>query len=242
LKKGLKIALVSGLLANVESIYAIDTTATVYNFEVEKTHTYYVGTEGVLVHNSCIKGIVKNNILSLASEVPSNSNVISRTKFYNKGEHIFQTGDAGFDHAVFAVRNGGDKKGIITEELSHYIFEKKLSMTNLSEQAKLSSNTGFDGIYIEGTIQNPTRIIITEAKPWTVGKGVELAPEAGLLPAQMSDRWIENVRIRLLAAGGNKAEIAQMIGANPNLIEKFVVTVNKEIPLNEVLILKLGSY
>jgi hypothetical protein len=53
LKKGLKIALVTGLLANVESVFAIDTTATVYNFEVEKTHTYYVGTEGVLVHNSC---------------------------------------------------------------------------------------------------------------------------------------------------------------------------------------------
>jgi hypothetical protein len=49
----LKIALVSGLLANVESVFAIDTTATVYNFEVENTHTYYVGTEGVLVHNSC---------------------------------------------------------------------------------------------------------------------------------------------------------------------------------------------
>ena len=54
LKKGLKIALVSGLLANVESTFAFDTAATVYNFEVEKTHNYYVGTEGVLVHNECI--------------------------------------------------------------------------------------------------------------------------------------------------------------------------------------------
>jgi hypothetical protein len=53
LKKGLKIALVSGLLANVESAFAFDTATTVYNFEVEKTHTYYVGTEGILVHNSC---------------------------------------------------------------------------------------------------------------------------------------------------------------------------------------------
>jgi RHS repeat-associated protein len=31
--------------------------ATVYNFEVEKTHTYFVGTFGVLVHNSCRPGI-----------------------------------------------------------------------------------------------------------------------------------------------------------------------------------------
>jgi hypothetical protein len=43
----------SGLLASVSDLRAIDTFATVYNFEVEKTHTYYVGTEGVLVHNNC---------------------------------------------------------------------------------------------------------------------------------------------------------------------------------------------
>lgn len=34
-------------------VQPLDTIATVYNFEVEKTHNYYVGTEGVLVHNNC---------------------------------------------------------------------------------------------------------------------------------------------------------------------------------------------
>ena len=53
LKTGLKVLLTSGLLASVSDFQAIDTAATVYNFEVEKTHTYYVGTEGVLVHNLC---------------------------------------------------------------------------------------------------------------------------------------------------------------------------------------------
>jgi hypothetical protein len=52
LKSGLKILMASGLLASVSELQAIDTFATVYNFEVEKTHTYYVGTEGVLVHNN----------------------------------------------------------------------------------------------------------------------------------------------------------------------------------------------
>jgi hypothetical protein len=31
-----------------------DTTLTVYNFEVENLHNYYVGTQEVLVHNDCV--------------------------------------------------------------------------------------------------------------------------------------------------------------------------------------------
>ncbi|MDZ7900421.1 MAG: polymorphic toxin-type HINT domain-containing protein [Arcicella sp.] len=31
-----------------------DTTLTVYNFEVENLHNYYVGTQQVLVHNTCV--------------------------------------------------------------------------------------------------------------------------------------------------------------------------------------------
>ncbi len=53
LKTGFKVLLTSGLLATVSNVQAIDTTAIVYNFEVAKTHTYYVGERGVLVHNSC---------------------------------------------------------------------------------------------------------------------------------------------------------------------------------------------
>ena len=33
----------------------VDTTLTVYNFEVNNLHNYYVGTQEVLVHNDCIK-------------------------------------------------------------------------------------------------------------------------------------------------------------------------------------------
>jgi hypothetical protein len=53
LKAGLKVLLTTGLLTCVQSVQAIDTFANVYNFEVAETHNYYVGTEGVLVHNSC---------------------------------------------------------------------------------------------------------------------------------------------------------------------------------------------
>ena len=59
LKTGLKVLLTGGLLASVSELQAIDSFATVYNFEVEKTHTYYVGTEGILVHNQCGVGALK---------------------------------------------------------------------------------------------------------------------------------------------------------------------------------------
>ena len=34
----------------------LEATITVYNFQVEDYHTYYVSEIGVLVHNSCAKG------------------------------------------------------------------------------------------------------------------------------------------------------------------------------------------
>jgi hypothetical protein len=53
LRKGAKVFLFSTLLASIDSTYAQDTVCTIYNFEVEYTHNYYVGEQGVLVHNLC---------------------------------------------------------------------------------------------------------------------------------------------------------------------------------------------
>ena len=53
LRKGASILLLSGMFGIVDSVATIDTLATTYNFEVAQTHNYFVGTEGVLVHNTC---------------------------------------------------------------------------------------------------------------------------------------------------------------------------------------------
>ena len=44
--------LADGNTVTVTNVAYEDTHATVYNFEVEDFHTYYVGTESVLVHNN----------------------------------------------------------------------------------------------------------------------------------------------------------------------------------------------
>ncbi|MDF1549177.1 MAG: polymorphic toxin-type HINT domain-containing protein, partial [Bacteroidales bacterium] len=53
LKEGDEVLNYKGLWVKVDSIAVKDTTCTVYNFEVEGNHNYYVGTTGVLVHNTC---------------------------------------------------------------------------------------------------------------------------------------------------------------------------------------------
>ncbi len=74
LKRGLKILVLSGALLTVDSISAKDTIATVYNFEVENTHSYYVGKEKLLVHNASgyDDEIITNDDVSSANESTHN--------------------------------------------------------------------------------------------------------------------------------------------------------------------------
>ena len=65
LKVGDKVRLEDGTTGTVEKTkhVALDTPVTVYNFEVEDFHTYYVSEQKVLVHNTCAatkKNVQKN--------------------------------------------------------------------------------------------------------------------------------------------------------------------------------------
>ena len=55
LRAGDILVLVNGEYVVVEKVQheILETPVIVYNFEVEDYHTYFVGDEGVLVHNSC---------------------------------------------------------------------------------------------------------------------------------------------------------------------------------------------
>lgn len=52
LRKGMQVLSLAGTLLTVQAATNIDTVATVYNFEVADQHNYYVGKDGVLVHNA----------------------------------------------------------------------------------------------------------------------------------------------------------------------------------------------
>ncbi len=58
--------LANGKTAVVSKVYseALSSPVTVYNFEVEDYHTYYVGEDSVLVHNWCSTKTQKHQMLS----------------------------------------------------------------------------------------------------------------------------------------------------------------------------------
>ena len=68
LKAGDKVRLEDGTAGTVEKAKhaALDTSVTVYNFEVEDFHTYYVSEQKVLVHNTCV-ATAKNTQVAKAS-------------------------------------------------------------------------------------------------------------------------------------------------------------------------------
>jgi hypothetical protein len=115
---------------------------------------------------------------------------------------------------------------------------------------KYGSNNGFDGIYIKGTVENPTEIIIVESKQFKYTNGVadDIIEHSGVslnppsrttdLPAQMSDRWIDYVAENLKNAG--KIDVSKIIERNSNLIQKYVSAVDKTT--SEINFFKLGKY
>lgn len=115
---------------------------------------------------------------------------------------------------------------------------------------KYGGNNGFDGLYIKGSVDNPTEIIIVESKQFSYAnnKATNLIEHNGLrlnapskttnLPAQMSDEWIEFVGQKLRQSG--KTNIADMIRDYDDIIVKYVSAVDKTT--GEINFLKLDKY
>ena len=105
LKVGDKVRLEDGSTGTVEKTKhaALDTQVTVYNFEVEDFHTYYVSEQKVLVHNTCAM-TVKNTQVAKASNatVQESEQVVVRLK-YKKGWSEEQRAQA--DAKVAALNN-----------------------------------------------------------------------------------------------------------------------------------------
>ena len=84
LKVGDKVRLEDGTTGTVEKAkhVALDTPVTVYNFEVEDFHTYYVSEQKVLVHNTCA-ATVKNTQVAKASNASAKESeqVVVRLKY-----------------------------------------------------------------------------------------------------------------------------------------------------------------
>jgi hypothetical protein len=100
-----------------------------------------------------------------------------------------------------------------------------------------ASDNGFDILAIKGDLNNPTAIRIIESKPMnagvmnlgvTIGKGT-----------QMSDTWIQGT-ISQMKGGANLKNLGNVLDNNFGMIERYVITIDKEA--KEIMLLKLDIF
>ncbi len=179
--------------------------------------------------------IDETKLSNLAAEVP-NSLFINSTKFKNSALKIDPEIDPTLKSIADDVIANGDLSGDKTEEIQNILFGNRAGFTTLD--GKVGSNNGLDGLYIKGTVDNPTEIVVCESKQWNSGGGASVDGGNSGLPIQMSDAWIQNVAQRLINNG--KADFGNMLLNNTGLITKYLIVVNKTT--GDINVLKLGSY
>jgi hypothetical protein len=113
---------------------------------------------------------------------------------------------------------------------------------------KYGSNNGFDVVAYRGTLDNPTEIIIIEAKQFRQGRqlaefdGIEAFvgydrasglvlnqpnPNTGL-PTQMSREWaFEHVVGELFERGGDYRRLSNAIERNRDVVERYIFAIDK---------------
>jgi hypothetical protein len=200
-----------------------------------------------------IAGAVDNTfdiakLKTLTAKIPTGNKLtnLKKTEFLEYGYKVKPVSGT-LKTKIDDIIQYGDDLGKKTEGIVDDIMQQN-GYTKLD--GKYGSNNGFDGVYIKGTIGNPTEIIIVESKQfkYTNGvaddviehNGVSLNPpsESTPLPVQMSDGWIDYVAGKL--NDGGRTNIGNMILLNKNKITKYVSAVDRT--QGEINFLKLGSY
>lgn len=176
---------------------------------------------------------------------------LRKIEFVENGYKIKPTSGS-LKNKVDDIIANGDNLGAKTESIVDDIMSqngyKKLD-------GKYGGNNGYDGVYVKGSIENPSEIIIVESKQfkYTNGvadeivehAGVTLSPPSGTtqLPAQMSDDWINYVAGNLTKNSNTKVlgdKIQELLLIDPDKIIKYVAAVDKSKA--EINFLKLAKY
>jgi hypothetical protein len=216
-----------------------------YNVIDDVTHATVTTEKTVIKEGSTVKSTIKQEgvpndeiivitkaddiidlqkVTTLPRESPNASNYLTKDKFKQSPHKIDPEVDPTLKAYSDDIMANGDIGGTKTELMGDYLYENKMNLTRLD--GKYGSNNGIDGLYIEGTVSNPTKIHIVESKQqWNAGVKLQEANPATGWPAQMSDAWIQSVANELEAIG--KTAVANMLRNNPGLIEKYVLTLNK---------------
>ena len=121
LRAGDILVMLNGEYVVVEQVQheLLENPETIYNFEVEDYHTYYVGDEPVLVHNEC-----KPKSPSKMSDNYVDRNNIDAHAFKNKAAKIPKSQISKYDIYKDTANKGklwvGDKAGKVWKETNYY--------------------------------------------------------------------------------------------------------------------------
>jgi len=194
-----------------------------------------------------------STLKNLTPKIPSGNKLtyLKKTDFINDGYKVKPSAGSSVKNTVDDIIANGDNLGLKTESSVREIMESK-GYTWID--GKYGSNNGYDGVFIKGTLDNPTEIIIIESKQFkysnnTAGdliehSGVNLSPPSTTtpLPAQMSDAWINYVANNLKNTPNSALgiKIEELMLTNPSIISKYVSAVDKTV--GEINFLKLGNY
>jgi hypothetical protein len=130
-----------------------------------------------------------------------------------------------------------DITGTKTEVLCDEMFQTNGFQKYTSQ---FGSNNGFDGVYIKGDLNNPTEIIINEAKQINDVRGnIKLNGKTINKGPQMSDEWI-NQTISEMMNNPNMNALGNVLNNNKNKILKTVTGIDKST--SEIVIIKLTNY
>lgn len=96
-----------GIIKRIE-LERVSESETTYNFEVADFHTYYVGENGLLVHNKCVEPIGPENPLtgkpnSTALRWANNGKIYSATTYDEMGRQVARLDFYGSEHFVRGV-------------------------------------------------------------------------------------------------------------------------------------------
>jgi Pretoxin HINT domain len=234
----------------------IDTTATVYNFEVDQYHTYYVGNEALLVHNNCspIFDVVFNKIAATSGE--ANFATYFKTNFSGKITDFQNTIEGAVGAEKAAIRMTEVKR--VLEQLDpaqvKRIFEDNNLLSLIKNDVKTLSKS-YESLLTDGagstlmsfcvnarikTFQNIADPIFDVSK-FQIDDLVKLSLEKGSQQAKNAIRDIDNPFVVAMytvnrnAQGGihvafNEARAAKLNALDPTEFS----TVTRDLPVELV--------
>ena len=160
-----------------------------------------------------------------------NKNKISK-EFIDEHGNRFNITDGPLADDLADIVANGDPTGTKTEYLMNEVFKDAGYTLHDGSYGPVDvfgrGMNGFDGVYIKGSLDNPTEIIINESKQFNANNAnyVSLNKKTATNPAQMTDEWVDKVVAELRAEGKNDIADAIENGKDGGILAKIVTVVD----------------